>query len=61
LAEKVALADAHAQYATALYKYRPSDTELSEKNLKKAYELDPSNRQAKNLMVDMYFWDTVPE
>ncbi len=54
-AEKVALADAHAQYASALYKYRPSQTVLSEKIRLKSYELDPNNKTAQELNIDMNY------
>ena len=51
--DKSALADAHAQYASALYKFRPSETELSETVLSKDYQLDPDNITTQRLIIDM--------
>lgn len=54
-AEKAALADVHAQYASSLYKYRPSQTVLSDKIRLKSYELDPNNKTAQELTIDMNY------
>jgi len=61
--EKVALADVHAQYASALYRFRPAETKLSEKTMLKSHELDPNNMVANRLYLDMNYIppDDAPE
>jgi hypothetical protein len=58
---RLILAQAYAGYANGLRKCQPEEIEVREKMVDKALKLDPENKVANELNLDMHFYDTILE